>query len=355
MNLNKEQLELKVNDISSKYGSIKLGELLAGGVVSDIYAATLTDKEGKDNSIVVKYTKDDIPISHIFSKTDIENSFSKALDTHNLDVDIQSSIKVTTPQIIEHYPNDHITLMVNFNDQGYMLLQNLILEDNLPEDSFVKMAKLLSDLGKELKESKGQYPQVEASRTQFDERFYELKALLYNGRMDMFNQIESDFLESENIHFVWTDGDQKNIAIDEVGNAMIFDMGRSIICDPDFMLPNLLGHLGLFYIAGYLDENTKQFRDAVDIYIQEGNSINETKFVSYFTASVLHRGMAMRWIDPRVADRVGADSMKNACMHLGDIVFDKDYRLVNIDQLFDLLHKIRVLALAQKYRRVGIN
>ena len=31
---------------------------------------------------------------------------------------------------------------------------------------------------------------------------------------------------------------------------------------------------------------------------------DEQKFINYFTASLIHRGMAMRWIDPRIADNI---------------------------------------------------
>ncbi|MBD3280788.1 hypothetical protein GF389_04675 [Candidatus Dojkabacteria bacterium] len=350
MNLDKNGLQKKVNEIAAEFGEITLGEMLAGGVVSEIYSAKLETPDGVNRNIVVKYTKPEIGMNHNFSKTDIENSFSKAPETHNLDVQIQEIITPRNPKIVKHFPEEKITLMENFNDDGFELLQNLILEDRLPKSAAKEMGKVLATLKNELRDKCSQLKQIEASRTQFDERFYELKALLYNGRMEMFNAIEEEFLNGDG-HIVWTDGDQKNFAVNQDGNVLVFDLGRSVECDPDFMLPNLLGHLALFYLAGYIDGGIEFFQDVIEAYEKIQDKVDERKFVNYFTASLLHRGMAMRWIDQRIADKVGEDSMKNACMHFGDIVFDKDERVESVDRLFEVLDKVRKLALDGGYRR----
>ena len=302
MNLNIKELEQELNKLAKELGEIKLGEMLAGGVVSEIYSATLTNKYGETENIVVKYTRSDIPRSHIFSRTDIGNSFSKASETHNLDVNIQEALQLHTPKIIKHFAKAKITLMKNFNEEGYQLLQNLILDNFLSIEAFPKLGHMLAKIRIKLEELGDKFDQVEDTREQFDERFYELKTLLYNGRIDIFNKIEDDFVEEHNNHLVWTDGDQKNFAVNQKGNIIFFDTGRSVKCDPDFMLPNLLGHIGLFYLAGYLDESTQPFLDCVSAFLkdyQEAHNdykLNEEKFVNYFTAGILHRGLAMRWI-----------------------------------------------------------
>jgi hypothetical protein len=361
MNLTKNELEQKVNQIARDIGKISLGDLLAGGVVSEVYGAKLTDKNDNSQNIVVKYTRSDIPRSSIFSRTDIDNSFSKAAATHNLDIKLQKELNLPSPNIIKHYPDNNITLMTNFNDDGYILLQDRILKNTLSSNTFVYLGKMLANVRTRLEKIGGTFSAVEDTRQQFDERFYELKTLLYNGRMEIFNQIEDDFVEKGAGHLVWTDGDQKNFAVTEGGEALLFDTGRSVPCDPDFMLPNLLGHLGLFYIAGYLDEDLTSFNTCIDSYltelqkIKETFNLNEEKFVNYFVAGVLHRGLAMRWIDSRISSKVGADSIKNACMHLGDIVFDKENRITEIPDLFDVMQKIRKLASQGKYKRPQID
>ncbi len=357
MNFDKNTLEQKVNEIASEFGKIVINDMLAGGVVSDIYSATLTDETGNSRNIVVKYTKPEIPVSKIFSKTDIENSFSKAPATHNLDVQLQEEIALATPEIIKHFPEEKITLMEDFRDDGFELLQNLILDDNLPQGSARNMGRMLAEIRYKFMNLPEGFDEVEASRTQFDERFYELKTLLYNSRMDIFNEIENQFLDSETKQLTWTDGDQKNFAVTANGDVIAFDMGRSVVCDPEFMLPNLLGHLGLFFLGGYIDNALDFFHDVIEGFLEEyrkydkGYEIDEKRFCNYFVAGTLHRGMAMRWIDPRIGQKYGEDSMKNACMHFGDLVFDKENRCESIDQILQLLNAVRKLASEGKYRR----
>ncbi|MBD3362720.1 hypothetical protein GF362_03305 [Candidatus Dojkabacteria bacterium] len=356
MNLTKNQVEKKVNQLCKDLGIIKIEELLAGGVVSDVYSAKLRINKEKDKNIVVKYTKEKIPSKNIFSTLDLKDSFSEIQKVHNLDINIQKCIEINTPKIIRHFADESITVMENFTDSGYKLLQTRILDEEISQDIGIQLGTILAKLRIELKEKGSEFNQIENSYNQFHERFLELKVLLYNSRMDIFNQIEEDFLNSETNFLVWTDGDQKNFAVDEKGEVMIFDLGRSIICDPDFMLANLFGHLGLFYIGGFLDDKfmiTNGIKAYLETYRKENHSyiIDEPKFVNYFTASLLHRGMAMRWIDPRIASKVGEDSLKYACMHYGDVIFSKENRVSSIDKALDVLGEITKLAKNGKYKR----
>ena len=59
-------------------------------------------------------------------------------------------------------------------------------------------------------------------------------------------------------------------------------------------------------------------------------------------------------MDPRIADKIGEDSMKNACMHFGDLVYDKENRIKSIEELLATLKKVRSLALEGKYQRPKI-
>ncbi|MDD5769798.1 MAG: hypothetical protein PHE25_02420 [Candidatus Gracilibacteria bacterium] len=345
MNLSKEQIEKKVNKLMSEYGEIIIKEILAGGVVSDVYSAMLIDKTTKkQTNIVVKYTKLNIEKSKIFSKKDIEESFFNAQATQNLDILIQNILSSNTPKIIKHFPESSITVMYNFTDEKFKLLQTRLLEKDISINSAKKLGETLAILRKDLQQNVN--IQIESSQSQFNERFLELKVLLYNGRMDFYNQIEEDFLQ-ENKYITWTDGDPKNFAIDNEGESMVFDLGRAIKCDPDFMLANLLGHLGLFVIAGYLENNSIFLEKVIEGFLEKYKEfdklyeIDEKKFVNYFTASLLHRGMAMRWIDPRIANIIGEDSLKYACIHFGDMVFDKNNSITTIKKLFLLLQEIQ--------------
>src|SRR6185436_5741996 len=111
MNLTKQTLETKINKLMVDIGRFTLGEMLAGGVVSDIYRATFTDKKGTVRNVVIRYTKGSITPNHLFSKSDIDYAFSKAQAAHNLDLEIQADLSVPTPTIIKHFPKEHITVM----------------------------------------------------------------------------------------------------------------------------------------------------------------------------------------------------------------------------------------------------
>jgi hypothetical protein len=361
MNYNKQQLEQKVNKLVKTMGTIQLEGMLAGGVVSDIYSAILKDSSGEISEVVIKYTKEDIPLGKIFSKQDYTNSFSLAQETHDLDVQISEELNILTPTIIRHYKEEKITLMKNFGDDGFELLQNRLLNKNLPSDSAQGLGKTLAQVRIDLEKIGKEFTQIEKSSEQFMERFLELRVLLYNGRMDIFNQIEEDFMATGQKGIIWTDGDQKNFAIDANGKAMAFDFGRSIICDPDFMLPNLLGHLGLFFIAGYLEDGINFLKSCQQSFktkykkINSSYELDEQKFVNYFTTSLLHRGMAMRWIDPKIANNIGEDSLKYASMHFGDIIFDKKSRVSSIDRMYQILQKVAEYARDGKYKRTKLD
>ena len=359
MNLNKEQLEQKVNELIKDIGVIKLEDMLAGGVVSDVYSAVLQSMDGEKN-VVVKYTKSNISNGLNFTNTDLKNSFSLAPETHNFDVVIQRELNFSTPTILRHFPDEHITIMENFADNGYKLLQFRLLESDLPENTAENLGRGLATIRRKMEGLNLKEQQIEKSDLQFAERFMELNVLLYNGRIDMFNEVENDFLSSENKALIWTDGDQKNFAINNDGEIIAFDFGRSIVCDADFMLSNLAGHLGLFWLAGYLPEGKEFILNLIKSFLGEYHKdnpnykIDEKKFVNYFTASLLHRGMAMRWVDPRLADKIGEDSLKYASMHFGDLIFNRKSRMESINKSLEILGEVASKAKEGRYLRPNI-
>ncbi len=361
-NLGEEELEVEVNRIAGdKYGKITLTEVLAGGVVSDIYRAKVIALDGSEKMIVVKYTKPNIPAGGNFTYSDIEHAFSLAQPVHNLDVEIQGQLDTATPKIIEHFSEEHITLMEDFTAEGYKLLQFRLLEDETTSTQMFALGRTLAKLQKEFVSKLQGISSIEEARWQFEERFFELKALLYNGRVDIFNEIQDDFLgrNKEYSGLIWTDGDQKNFALTDQGEVLAFDFGRSIVCDPDFMPANLAGHLGLFVIAGYL--MVDNIETMLNSFLQEMKRdipeyvFSEQKIVNYFTASLLHRGLAMRWVDKRLADKIGEDSLKQASMHFGDEVFSPKKRVVTLTEAFSLLETIAQFAQGGQYKRPNIN
>lgn len=87
------------------------------------------------------------------------------------------------------------------------MLQNRILEDQLNSEAFRYMGETLAAVHADLARLKAGFEPIKDSRGQFDERFYELKILLYNGRMDIFNESEDQFLSGNQTQLTWTDGD----------------------------------------------------------------------------------------------------------------------------------------------------
>ncbi len=360
MNLNKQQLQQKINELVQDLWTVKLGNLLAGWVVSDVYDSKLITPNWEAKNIVIKYTKEDISLWNIFSTADKKDSFSNIPATHDLDIEIQKVLNVKTPKIIKHFPKDCITLMENFTEDWYTLLQSFLLEWKLPENTAENLWKTLAILRNDLEKNWEDFKQIENSIKQFDERFFELKVLLYNWRMDIFNQIEKDFVAKDRKTVIWTDWDQKNFAINSNWENMVFDFGRSIICDPDFMLPNLLWHLWLFSIAWYLknftdfaEKCTKSFEEEYLKYNPD-YVISTQKYINYFTASLIHRWMAMRWVDPKMADNIGAGALKQACMHFGDIIFDKEDSIKSVDKMYKILEIMSEKAENGEYERVKI-
>ncbi len=357
MNFNKVELEKRINELAIEIWTIKLTDMLAWWVVSDVYSAELETIEWENKQIVVKYTKENISLWTIFSEKDRDYSFADIQATHELDMDIQKILNVKTPKIIKHFSEDNITLMENFANEDYKLLQGCIIDWELPFEASKNLWESLATVRYDLEVNWSNFKQVEDSGHQFDERFFELQALLYNWRMDKFNKIKEDFVAKNRNWVMWTDWDQKNFAVKPNGEVMVFDFGRSVICDPDFLLPNLLGHLGLFTIAWYI-ENPIEFLKSIQEsfmrkykFFNSDHIFNEQKFINYFTASLIHRGMAMRWIDTRIANNIWEDSMKWACMAFWDEVFDKENPVESIEELFSILETIRSLAEQGKYKR----
>lgn len=355
MNYSKETLELEVNRIFNDLGIVKFGELLTGGVVSDVFRCQ-TEHNSYEN-VVVKYTKSNIARNHNFARTDIENSFSKAPATHNLDILIQNRIDVDTPNIIKHFPDYPITIMRDFSDDGFVTLQTWLLSGNNLEKLGEPLGQSIATIRYQLETTSADLIQCESSQYQFDERFAEIKTVLYNGRMDIFNSIEDEFLAEKHNSLIWTDGDPKNIAVTESGRIIVYDFGRSIRCDAEFMLPNLLGHIALFIIGGYVENGIEFLRQIMNSFLITYKSYNsdyvlcEVMFINYFTAALLHRGLALRWIDPQICAIIGEDSIKNVCLHYADIVFDRNKPVNSIESAFNILEEIATHARNNAYKR----
>jgi hypothetical protein len=364
MTLTNKELEKKTNELLfskewkkwREWWSVTLKEQLFWWVVSWVYNAVVNYKKSVFN-IVVKITeKHDIsPKNDIFSDEDID-TFSLAPKTAILDYKIQEILSeswISLPKTRRHqeYKEWEETYIIDVMDHfwekwWYETLQNLLLTKKLPQNAWENLWKTLAQIRIALENNWKELEQVENPEKQFKERFDELK-ILYNKRMDIFREIQQDFLSNEKGNINWTDGDQKNFAVNEKGEVLAYDFWRSISCDPDFMLPNLLGHIALFYIGWYL--NYEDYKNIFNTTIKsfkenykDDVQLNEQKFVNYFTASLIHRGMALKWIDPKIADNIKEDVFKGACYNFADTIFgtSKIERTTSIKELMKKLEKV---------------
>jgi hypothetical protein len=105
---------------------------------------------------------------------------------------------------------------------------------------------------------------------------------------------------------------------------MLFDFGRVIHGSIQFPAPNFAAHIGLAVLAGCipLGFGIKYTREFVAAY-SKLLPIDEEWFVKFFVAEVVHRGLAMRWIDGRIANNSSPVELKIASYLLFLRVFGK--------------------------------
>ncbi len=318
-------------------------EKLAGGVVSLVISA-----KRNGQPIVIKHTLDNIPVAGPFSFPDQTSLLSVAPHTHALDGLILSHLQdldIVVPSLLHFSPEKRVTVMSDFRENGYGLLQDQLVNGELSKKSALEIGRALAKLTMIFSQLPENIDQVEDSTIQARERLEELHGFL-RPQLDLYRKIERKFLAGK--HLIYTDGHPKNLALHaEDGSIMIFDFGRSIVADPQFVAPNFAAHIGLAVLGGC-------FRDARDgiSYIQEFitayNSeaqaeykIDEGWFVTYFMAEILHRGLSGRWIDGRIFSTATQQEVEKAVHAFAIDVFrpQGNESITTIDDLLSSLSK----------------
>lgn len=277
------------------------GVTKAGGVVSEVIEAQL-EHEGKIHAVVVKRTHKKAVGSH-FSYSD-EALQKMAPKTHALDRKVlerlQNHPSINVPRLHKYYSKGRQTVMSDFTADGYSLMQDRLVENTLPAITAINAARTLAELQLALRNKnlmKGVSP-VEDTQTQMRERLAESHVLLY-GNLDVYRQLEREFLSEKGL--LYSDGHPKNMAVNGSGDVMVFDFGRIITGSQQYVPANFLAHIGLAWLGGVLPGEKakpfiKDFYEAFDEII----AIEEEQFVKFFAAELVHRGLAMRWVDPRL-------------------------------------------------------
>lgn len=308
----------------------------AGGVVSDVVEARL-EHQGETHDVVVKRTHKNVQADH-FSYSDV--ALQKAAPkTHALDRKIlermQNHLTVVVPRLHTSYSKGLQTVMSDFNAQGYSLMQDRLVEDTLPAITAINAGRALANLQLALRGrdvARGLNP-VEDSTTQIRERLSEAHILLY-GNLNVYRELEAKLLSEHGL--LYTDGHPKNMAVNGSGEVMLFDFGRIITGSQQYVPANFLAHIGLAWIGGVMPgDKAKTF--IYDFYeaFNEIIQIEESWFIKFFAVELVHRGLAMRWIDPRLFRPERKISAKLAVHAVFLDVFEKNYE--TLAQLLDII------------------
>lgn len=299
---------------------IQLGKALKGGVVSQIYEAVLDDKR-----LVVKHTENLTP----FDPTE----FFISKEGHNVDTKIlklfAKSDRVNVPEVIHFFPDITATIMEDVREDGYELLSDIITNKKLKIDSADKVGKALANLAKESRSWK-EFKTNESAEQSIYERGLELR-LAYPNTQKEYKELEKEFTENSK-YWVWPDGHPKNVFVNEKGEVLFIDFGRSHWGDQRYMLPNFLSHIGLYSLAGFIDRDIarKYISKAIKEY-GEHEEVNDEIFCKYFTMEVLHRANG-KWIDG-----IESREQKLRAMEFGMRVFDEE--VYDLEGLLEILCK----------------
>jgi len=334
------------------------GEPLAGGVISSVTAGEMwRDGETEPIPVVIKRTHSDVVGGPQFSDSDKE-LLEKAPATHDLDAEVlwrlQDEALIRVPKVFATDSVKHETIMRDFRADGFRLMQDQLVEGSLPMATAWKVGHALAFLQIRLASLElGGLEPVEDSRVQMKERLWEAKTLLYD-QLATYDQLETDFLDGDDPQLLYTDGHPKNMAIHPDGEVMLFDFGRIIRGSGQYPPANFTGQIGLATIGGALApaNGIEYIRQTVRAYDQV-IPVDQTRFVRFFAAELIHRGLAMRWIDKRVAQRTGLDRTKLAAYGFFLKVFNIENPIQTLDGMLDTLGETAEQAQADALENTG--
>lgn len=296
---------------------IQLGSTLKGGVISQVYEAKLNGRP-----VVVKHTEDTIP----FDPTE----FFISRVGHNTDTQVLKKLqgsKVNVPQVLYHFSDITTTIMEDVRLSGYQLMNDLLLAGKLPLRSAEAVAKSLADLSEVVREWE-KFETNESAKQSIYERGLELR-LTYPNTQKEYSFLEKEYTEN-NKFWVWPDGHPKNIFVNDKGEVLFIDFGRSHWGDQRYVLPNFLAHIIIYSLAGLypVSEATAYIDKCVGVY-KSLDEVDEELFCQYLAMEVLHRANG-KWISG-----ITKREQKIALANFGMTVFDD--KVNKIEKLLALL------------------
>ncbi len=322
-------------DISRVPGKLTLGASLSGGVVSKVHEATLTLPGTVPLDVVVKHTPPVCgDVQPPFDARADHALLAAAPDTHHLDAQIlgllQENPRIKVPTVRHYDREGRFTVMDDFRSQGYSLMQDLLVERLLPAASARNAGAALGNLQLRLRESDfAALRFVEKTEEQVLERLEELFPLLRDDLV-LYDEIKAKFLQASGpIH---VDGHPKNIGVNADGDVVLIDFGRMVRATDQYPAPNFAAHVVLATLGGLLSPQagTEYIREFTEAY-GDHVPIEERWFVRFLLAELVHRGLAMRWIDRRMIGTIPPNDYKLAVYRL----FLEAVR--SVDKIDDLL------------------
>lgn len=324
-------------DVSEVPGELTLGNQMAGGVVSDVRAATwLMPEDTAPRAVVVKYTSSEVGEVKPPFDADADGALLEAAAaTHDVDAKVLFLLRdnpyIRVPKLL-HY-RGQTTIMEDFRSRGYALMQDELVQGRLPASSASILGNMLGHLQLRLRESdcKG-LPFAEDPEVQARERLEELFPLLRDN-LPLYYQIRDKFLEATgSIH---VDGHPKNIGVDPDGNVILIDFGRMIQANEQYPAPNFAAHVALAMLGGLIspEAGSRYIREFVKAY-RVHVPLEDIWFVRFFLAELVHRGLALRWIDGRMIGKVPRRTYKKAVYGL---FLDAIEDATTIDELLALV------------------
>jgi hypothetical protein len=317
----KDKLEAELNKRGIK---IVLGELLAGGVISQVYEAQMDGK-----SVIVKHTED--RSESLFHPPFSPYDFFLGRESGNLDTVILKKLNGTgikVPIVLNYLPDIYTSILSDLREEGFILLMSQIINKNINTKSASNVGKNLALLNKEMGKWK-QFETVESAEQQIYQRGMELR-LFYANTQEHYKELESHYCKKG--QYIWTDGHPKNILSDIDGQVAFIDFGRIHLGDKEYVLPNFLAHIVIYGLAGYIDklDSIKYILKTIKSFasIEE---IDEEYFCKYLGMEILHRSSG-RWI-------AGIDTRekKLKSIEFGMKVFDE--KIIEVKQLLKLLEE----------------
>lgn len=307
-------------ELQKKGLNITLKESLKGGFISQVYSATLDDKE-----VVVKHTAGAIP----FDPTELYlNKKSHDVDCKVLE-NLQNNLKIKVPKLLFNFPDITTSIMENLYGQSFELMQNQIFNKKLSVKTAESVGRSLAYLIIESRKWK-EFLVVQTAPMSIYERGLELR-LAYPNSQKEYLELEKTYLEN-NKFWSWSDCHPKNIFVNNNDEVVFIDFGYSQWADQRFMLPSHLAHIVIYCLSGYIEKNlAKEYILRCIDTSKEIEPISENIFCQYLAMEVLHRANG-KWIEG-----IEKKEQKLALYKFGLTVFDEKINTIN--QLLNLLNK----------------